>query len=99
MALRRWGNFPLEGDTTGVPIVFTTPSPLPAATQGVPYSVQINTSGGLPPVTQALLFQTPGDLWFLSPTGLLTGTPKVLDCLVTSSGDFYVTASGDFYQG
>lgn len=59
-----------------IAIVFTTPSPLPGATFGVPYSESISVTGATPPTTFTRDSGTlPGGIT-LSATGTLAGTPN-----------------------
>ena len=60
--------------TISPPIQFTTPSPLPDAQIGTPYSVQLQTSGGNGSPTFTAGTALPGGL-SLSSSGLLSGTP------------------------
>ncbi len=55
------------------PPTITTASPLPGGPVGVPYSVQIAATGGVPPYNFAMNNNPPGIN--ISSTGLLSGTP------------------------
>lgn len=50
-------------------------APLPDAVVGVPYSQQVQASGGIPPYTFAMVSGPAGIA--LSPSGLLSGIPAV----------------------
>jgi hypothetical protein len=71
--------------TVMVPLEITTTNPLPAATQGQPYSQPLTASGGTAPYTWSS-DTLPADLT-LSPTGVLSGAPTA-----TGSYSFTVTA-------
>lgn len=87
MAQRRWGAAPIEGDSTlfgSGPTLLFTPSPLPIATDAVPYSVLITFSNGTGPFT---LLSSPvwmGITQIDSTHALVVGTP-------TGSGTVVVT--------
>ena len=67
----------------------TTTSPLPAATSGSPYSRQIQTSGGLAPITYSSIGGSlPSGLSLNSSTGVISGTP-------TSSGNYSFTVRAE----
>jgi len=71
---------------------------LPPATFGVPYSQNISgqASGGVLPYVFSLLSATGPDTWFVSTTGVITGTPNIpgTDFLVTGDGVPIVTDAG-----
>lgn len=60
-------------DTMNV-LGITTPSPLPDATQGTPYSQQLSAAGGTLPVTFELVGTLPPGLT-MDASGLISGTP------------------------
>jgi hypothetical protein len=99
------GSFSLTTTAAPTPVVISTTSPLPAATQGVAYSTQMAATGGTPPYTWS---QTGGSLpagiTISSPAGIISGTPttigttsatlQVSDSLgQTASGSFSITVS------
>jgi len=59
---------------TTPPLTITTPSPLPAGTVGVTYSLQFTATGGVGGNTWSVSHGSAGNL-LLSPSGLLSGTP------------------------
>jgi hypothetical protein len=70
---------------------------LPSATVGVAYTQNISgqASGGVPPYTFSLLGTAPpGDTWFISSAGVITGTPITQNVLITENGTFLVTETG-----
>lgn len=67
------------------PLTITTPSPLPAGTEGVAYNKQLVATGGTPPYVWAVSSGTPPAGLALSSGGLLLGTP-------TSAGTTSFTA-------
>lgn len=90
--------------TVGVPVSITTTSPLPGATQAVAYSDTMAATGGTTPYTWSLTSQTGSNTWAVSSSGVVTGTPTVVetDTLVikvtdnaggTASGSFNVAVS------
>ena len=58
------------------PVTLTTPSPLPAAGAGHPYSTTVQASGGRPPYQFRLSDSSlPDGLFLNTDTGILSGTP------------------------
>lgn len=58
-----------------VPLVLTSGTTLPVATQGTAYSFQFASTGGFPPLTWQLVGGTLPAGLTLTPAGLLSGTP------------------------
>src|ERR1700680_879145 len=65
------------------PVTITTTSPLPTATVGVSYSVQLNATGGVSPYTWTANTSLPAGL-SLSQSGLISGTPTQAGSSVSS---------------
>ena len=60
-----------------VPLTMITASPLPSGTVGQAYSRQIQTSGGVAPITYSIISGTlPTGLSLNSSTGMISGTPS-----------------------
>lgn len=77
------------GPLAPCPVITVTPAILPAATVGVPYSADVNATGGTPPHTFAVSSGAlPTGLVLNSTTGAITGTP-------TTEGtfDYTITAT------
>jgi hypothetical protein len=69
--------------TLPVGLSFLTTSPLPNATQGVPYSYNaITAQGGIAPYTYLLLSSTGVDTYTVSMSGIVNGTPGVHSLLL-----------------
>lgn len=67
--------FALAGEAAA--LVIDTVSPLPSATQGIPYNQTFFASGGPPPYSWSLIGTLPGGLTLDPATGVLSGTPLV----------------------
>ena len=65
-------------------ITFVSTSPLPAGVVGVPYSLQLTTSGGVAPLQWSATGTFPPGLGLAPATGFVTGTP-------TTAGNFSFT--------
>lgn len=79
------------------PLVFSG-TVLPAATPFTAYTQNISAQahGGTPPYTFSLLSSAPpGDVWFVSAAGVITGTPgsNTFD-RITNTGAFRITNTG-----
>ena len=67
---------------TDTPDLMSSPLPagtLPAAVHGVPYTQQFAVSGGMAPISWSLSGSVPPGLTINSTTGVLSGTPAVLN--------------------
>ena len=60
----------------GSPLVITTASQVPSATQGVAYSYQLEATGGVAPYTWSITSGALAAGLMLSPSGLISGTPN-----------------------
>src|SRR5271170_7468037 len=61
------------------PLAYLQPSPLPVATQGTPYSVNLQPSGGVPPYTSFFLSGTLAAGLTLNANSTVTGTPSSVE--------------------
>lgn len=87
--------FLLDIDPAACPVLTVTSSPmLPQGTEGQPYSYQVQTSGGVAPVSFSLAFGTLPPGLTLNPAGLISGLP-------TTAGtySFTVTAADSCSAG
>lgn len=85
----------LYNATTGT-VAIANNSPLTPATLGSPYSLQLNSTAGIPPYVYSLL-STFGaaNVWAINATGLLTGTPNTVSGVSSNLADILMVQVSD----